>query len=305
MTTFTVDLAPQFGVLAIDGPDAATFLQGQATCDARLVSPSRGALGALCNLQGRMIASFFVVAAPDGLRLVMPRDRVAPVLQHLKKYAVFSKVMLRDAGDERLLTGLFGAGAEAAAADLAGNVPAATHDAVTTDALTLLRLRGKHRLLAISAAPLAIAGAVAGDLAHWTQSAIAAGELLVDGANADKFLPQGLNYDVIDGVSFKKGCYTGQEVVARMHFKGKMKERLYSAVAAGGIAAAAPGAPVFRAGEAQEVGHVVSAASTGAHTHLALVVRHDAIATGVRLGAPDGAPLEIHAPAVPFPELAG
>ena len=59
MTTFTVDLAPQLGVLAIDGPDAATFLQGQATCDARLVSPSRGALGALCNLQGRMIASFF------------------------------------------------------------------------------------------------------------------------------------------------------------------------------------------------------------------------------------------------------
>lgn len=302
MTTFTVDLAPQLGVLAIDGPDAATFLQGQATCDTRLVSPARGALGALCNLQGRMIASFFVVAAPDGLRLVMPRDRVAPVLQHLKKYAVFSKVMLRDAGDERLLTGLFGAGAEAAAAALAGNVPAATHDAGTTEALTLLRLRGKHRFLAISAAPLAI-DAAASDLAHWTQSAIAAGELLVDGANADKFLPQGLNYDVIDGVSFKKGCYTGQEVVARMHFKGKMKERLYHGSTDGDAPAA--GTPVYRAGDEQPAGTVVAAARTGQHTHVALVVRHDAVAQGVRLGAPDGVAIDIDDSTPAFPELGG
>lgn len=300
MTTFTVDLAPQLGVLAIDGPDAATFLQGQATCDTRLVSPARGALGALCNLQGRMIASFFVVAAPDGLRLVMPRDRVAPVLQHLKKYAVFSKVMLRDAGDERLLTGLFGADAEAAAATLAGNAPAATHDAVTTDALTLLRLRGKHRFLAISAAPLAV-DAAASDLAHWAQSAIAAGELLVDGANADKFLPQGLNYDVVDGVSFKKGCYTGQEVVARMHFKGKMKERLYHGST--GADAPAAGTPVYRAGDEQPAGAVVAAARTGQHTHVALVVRHDAVAQGVRLGAPDGVAIDIDDSTPAFPEL--
>lgn len=300
MTTFTVDLAPQLGVLAIDGPDAATFLQGQATCDTRLVGPTRGALGALCNLQGRMIASFFVVAAPDGLRLVMPRDRVAPVLQHLKKYAVFSKVMLRDAGDERLLTGLFGAGAEAAAAALAGNVPATTHDAVTTDALTLLRLRGRHRFLAISAAPLAI-DAAAGDLAHWTQSVIAAGELLVDGANADQFLPQGLNYDVVDGVSFKKGCYTGQEVVARMHFKGKMKERLYHGST--GADAPAAGTPVYRAGDGQPAGTVVAAARTGQHSHVALVVRHDAVAQGVRLGSPDGAAIAIDDNTPAFPEL--
>lgn len=301
MSTFITDLTPQLGVLAIDGADAATFLQGQATCDTRLITPARGALGALCNLQGRMLVSFFVLTAPDGLRLVMPRDRVGPMLQHLKTYAVFSKVTLRDDSAALHLAGLYGAGTETAAAALAGKTPVATHDAVTTDALTLLRLHGKHRFLLCSAAPLAIAGAQAGDDYHWTQTAIAAGECLVDTANADQFLPQGLNYDLIDGVNFKKGCYTGQEVVARMHFKGKMKERLYH----GSCVAEAPvaGTPVFRAGSEKAAGQVVSAARTGEHAHLALVVRHDAVAAGLRLGSANGAVIEIAPTAILFPEL--
>lgn len=294
MSTRIVDLSPLYGVLAIDGPDAATFLQGQATCDARLVTPERGALGALCNLQGRMIVSFFALAAPDGLRLVMPRDRVAPVLQHLKKYAVFAKVMLRDASDERVLAGLLGTGADATVQALAGGVPADTHAVVATDAITALRLRGKHRFLLLAASLPVVAGAATGDLAHWQQSAIASGEVLVDTANADRYLPQALNYDVIDGVSFKKGCYTGQEVVARMHFKGKMKERLYH----GSTDAEAPaaGTPVFRAGETQPAGHVVDAVCTGERTHVALVVRHEAAQGGaLRLGDPQGAAIEINA----------
>ncbi|MFZ5723999.1 MAG: YgfZ/GcvT domain-containing protein [Pseudomonadota bacterium] len=303
MTALFVDLAPQYGVLAIDGEDAATFLQGQATCDARLVSPSRGALGALCNLQGRMIVSFFVLADGErNLRLVMPRTRVAPVLQHLKKYAVFSRVALRDASAELHLTGLLGTGADDALAALTGHAPAQAHAAVTTDSVAALRLHGRHRFLLLSPSVLPVPHGTASDFAHWTQAAIAAGELLVDDANADRFLPQALNYDLIDGVSFKKGCYTGQEVVARMHFKGRMKERLYHGTT--DAEAPAAGTAVFRAGETQAAGHVADAVCTGERTHLALVLRHDAAGSDVRLGSGDGPAIAIVPPATVFPELA-
>ncbi len=308
MTAYTVDLSSALGVLSLSGPDAATFLQGQATCDARLVTADRGALGALCNLQGRMIVSFHVLAVADGLLLVMPRDRVEPMLQHLKKYAVFSKVTLHDASSACHLTGFYGSGADTLVAALVDQTPVTTYHVAANDTVRVLRLRGKHRFLALTASPLPLTHQrhEAGDLNHWTQTAMSAGEWLIDSANADKFLPQAFNYDLIDGVSFKKGCYTGQEVVARMHFKGKMKERLRH----GWTDAEAPavGTPIFRgdAGENQSpVGSVVAAVCTGERTHLALVIRHDAMAHGLRLGSVGGAQVDLADDTLSFPELAG
>lgn len=248
---------PRLGVLAVDGPDAATFLQGQATCDARQVSAQRGALGALCNLQGRMIVSFLVLAVPDGLRLVMPRDRVAAILTHLKKYAVFSKVTLRDDSDAFAVLGGRGTHADA--------------DAFTVGGDGTLQLRGGRTLRLCAVAD---ADAHGNDDTPWHAAALRAGEVLVDSVNADRHLPQALNYDVIDGVNFRKGCYTGQEVVARMHFKGKMKERL-QLFRSSGAAPAAGGAVTDAAG--QSVGSIVDVAGDGDETLVAAVVRHDAL----------------------------
>lgn len=248
------------GVLAIDGPDAATFLQGQATCDTRALSASRGALGALCNLQGRMIVSFYVLPGEGGLQLVMPADRVDAVLSHLKKYAVFSKVSLRAANELAVV-----------------NAPGNDGEAftVTRDgALVRMALAGAR---GIGIAPPAQAMAGDTDVA-WRAAAIAAGELIVGTATADRFLPQALNYDVIDGVSFRKGCYTGQEVVARMHFKGRMKERLYAFTADATDAPAANSAIVDA--EGKPVGEVVDAVVDGGRCLVGAVVRHEAVASG-------------------------
>ncbi len=247
------------GVLAIDGPDAATFLQGQATCDTRALSDTHGALGALCNLQGRMIVSFYMLPAADGLRLVMPRDRVDAVLAHLKKYAVFSKVTLRDDTPAYTVSSEGGDGE-----------PFALQ---TRDGALRMFLRGGRALGLRPAASTLPDGS-----ATWRAASIAAGELLVDTANADQYLPQALNYDVIDGVSFRKGCYTGQEVVARMHFKGKMKERLYVCQAAGAVAPEA-GSPVTDA-DGRTVGTVVDAVARDGDCFVGAVIRHEAVAAG-------------------------
>lgn len=235
--TAPADLAlPCLGVLAIDGAEAPTFLQGQATCDTRQLLPGTPLLGALCNLQGRMLVSFHVFAVEGGLRLVMPRDRVAAVQGHLKKYAVFAKVALRDASADE-------------------SVAARAGDAVPV-------------LLPAGTPPPPADGSLA-----WRAVAIRAGRVLVDTANADRHLPQALNYDVIEGVSFRKGCYTGQEVVARMHFKGRMKERLRHFTASGPAPAA--GAALEDA-EGKTVGTVVDAVQTGENCEIAAVVRHEA-----------------------------
>lgn len=276
------------GILAITGPDAATFLQGQATCDVRLVTPGLGALGALCNLQGRMIVSFYVLHADDGLHLVMPGDRVDAVLQHLKKYAVFSKVTLHDASAAWTLIGICGDDA-AYAAPTAGDIFSVTR----RDDARILRLNGTQRFLQLVPADTAAGGTAdsPADIARWTQHAIAAGELLIDTANADRFLPQALNYDLINGVSFKKGCYTGQEVVARMHFKGKMKERLCIAnfdAAVGDAAAPSANTPIVNA-DGKNVGEVVAATAVDGRCTLGAVIRHDAVqAGGLHVGATDG-----------------
>lgn len=256
---------PHLGVLAIDGPDAATFLQGQATCDTRQLPADRGTLGALCNLQGRMIASFFVFPAADGLLLVMARDRVAAVLTHLQKYALFSKVKLRDAS--------------------------AAYVAVGNDA----------DAAALALLPAGTAAPQADGSTRWRAAAINAGVLLVDSANADRFLPQALNYDLVDGVSFRKGCYTGQEIVARMHFKGKMKERLYVASADVTVAPAANSAIVDAAGK--QVGEIVDAVATDGRCVIGAVIRHEAVLAGsLRLGDAAGAPLTVRPPPYPFPD---
>lgn len=271
MTDTTVFPLDHLGILAIDGADAATFLQGQATCDLRQVTPTHGALGALCNLQGRMIVSFHVLATPEGLALLMPRDRVQPVLQHLKKYAVFSKVALADAGDRWRVVGALRRDGETFAVQDAGGWP-------------LMTLRGGRGigLQDVAAASTSTAQEkIATEMADsWRAAGISAGECLVDSANADRFLPQALNYDLIEGVSFKKGCYTGQEVVARMHFKGRMKERLYVATS-NALATGSPAAntAVIDAG-GKTVGEVVAAAVVDNQCLVAAVIRHEAVRSG-------------------------
>lgn len=225
---------PGLALLGFTGPDSAKFLQGQATTDFREVEKGRVLRGAVCSLKGRVLFSYIAVPAGENVQLVLPADQLEATFTHLKKYSVFSKTQLADQSSELALLGMAGPAAAQEVKRLVGDVPAA--GAVTRDAdgRWAVRIEGEERfLLALPAAALAThwpelsAQHVVATENHWWQAEIRAGLATVFAATRDQFQPQELNYHAIDAVSYQKGCYTGQEVVARLYFRGKLKQRLY------------------------------------------------------------------------------
>lgn len=208
--------------LAVTGPDAATFLQGQATTDIREVSAEVSRLGCLLNLKGRVQASFRLVAIDDGFLLVLPADQLAAAQTRLAKYAVFSKVTL--AASPLRITGVFGEQALAALTADGWTLPSDQGVSRRGDD-RLVRLPGVARALLISGAATDAASDEA-SLAAWDCAAIAAGEYLVPAAASEQHQPQEIDYHTLLGVSYQKGCYLGQEIVARLYFRGQLKSAL-------------------------------------------------------------------------------
>lgn len=221
--------------ITLTGPDARKFLQGQVTCDMRELEQNQWLLGAQCNLKGRVIASFTLAALnEETLLLKTSDDLVETLLASLKKYAVFSKVTL-EADNEWMAFGLSGAGAGGlieqntglTLADLADNHFLAAESTVALK-------RGKDRfelwVKADQAATLwtdLAAQCQLADTALWQLADTEAGIAEIRADTSEHFTPQDINYQLVGAVSFKKGCYTGQEVVARLHYKAKLKKRLY------------------------------------------------------------------------------
>ena len=235
----------QYGCMRADGPDGEKFFQGQTTADFSQVSTSQARDGAYCNPKGRMLASFTAARLDtQTLMLKIRRDCVSDGLSVLSKYAVFSKVELSDASGEYLAIGVVGAQAKTclreAFPNLAESLGASLNDssalATWIDDQSVILQRSANRfelrLPATRAAevwPVLRQHAQAAGSQIWDALDIAAGSVAVSAATREEFLPQLLNYDLTGAVSFKKGCYTGQEVVARLHFKGVPKRRLYRA----------------------------------------------------------------------------
>lgn len=225
---------PEHRLLHVTGRDGLTFLQGQLTCDLRRLDQQEVLLGAHCNAKGRMISSAVLARTDDatiGLRL---RANIAePALAALKKYIVFSKAAIAAAD----LAAIALLGDAATAQQILGDLPERGRSAVR-DGLTLLH--HPSGLLEIWTAPVRAMAlwqqlsplttlADIDDLnRHWVEHGIAE----VQAATAEEFIPQMLNYHLVDGVSFKKGCYTGQEIVARMQYRGQLKKHTYRIIGA-------------------------------------------------------------------------
>jgi folate-binding protein YgfZ len=210
------------GFLAVTGQDAASFLQGQVTCDLNEVTETQSQLGAYCNLQGRIIASFRIFQWKSEYYLQMPKEVIAPTLLAFKKYAVFSKVALRDASEEIACLGVLG---EKAIASL--NISADTH---------VIKIESTPPRIEIIATPSVIEDLQAElqqqkitetNLDVWRLEDIRAGIPTIYSQTIGLFTPHDINYPALHGVSFNKGCYLGQEIVARMHYLGKLKQHLY------------------------------------------------------------------------------
>ena len=199
-----ISILSQFGFLSVSGVDAIKFMQGYTTCDVNKISEKNN-LGAICNLKGRMITNFRIAVLGDGLLLRMHQSRVADTIKFLSPYKVFSRVEIEDVSSDWNCLGIIGA----APSNLnEGEIRAGVSD-------------NRYEVWTKCTAQYET-GAV-----DWSTWDCAEGLAWIETKTAEQFLPQMFYLNKLGGIDFKKGCYLGQEVIARTEYLGKLKRRLH------------------------------------------------------------------------------
>ncbi len=300
---------PHWGVIQAQGEEAAHFLHNQLTQDVLLLPVGQARLAAFCSAKGRMQASGVLIkTAPDTVLLVMSQDLLAQTLKRLSMFVMRAKVKLSDASAQWQLRGLLGASAQA----LMGSQEAAPWQSMTQDGVHAVALYpakvGDSAIpralwLASASHTLPAEPEISTELWQWTE--VMSGVTLLSHAVFEAFVPQMLNYESVGGVNFKKGCYPGQEVVARSQFRGTLKRRtalVHSPVAL------VPGQEVFTPTEPEQAcGTVVLAAahpqSDDHHQGFDALVSGtlESMQTEWHVGAADGATLTFMP--LPYPLL--
>jgi tRNA-modifying protein YgfZ len=221
------------GALRVRGPDALTFLQGQLSNDVARLAPQRSLLAGYHNAQGRAIALLRLVQlARDDVLAIVPRELAGTVVRRLTKFILRAKVELADESAQWLIGGIAAAAAPAAATAvtaLTDALPAAADGAARVDGAIAVRVPGpaaRWLLIGPAGHPPALSGCRPAAPEHWQRLAIAAGEPEVYALTSEAFVAQMLNLDVLGAIAFDKGCYTGQEVIARAHYRGRVKRRM-------------------------------------------------------------------------------
>ncbi|MDR8013510.1 YgfZ/GcvT domain-containing protein [Ectopseudomonas guguanensis] len=285
------------GLLAVRGADAAKFLQGQVTCNLNYLSASQSSLGARCTPKGRMLSSFRIVPVDDGYLLAMARELIEPQQADLQKYAVFSKSKLTDESAAWVRFGL--TDGDAVLGDLGLHLGPASDSVASAGPLLAVRLSdGRAELWAPAAEAERLQGRLAAllpqaPLNDWLLAQVRAGVGQVFGATRELFIPQMINLQALGGVSFKKGCYTGQEIVARMQYLGKLKRRLQRLRLVGSELPTV-GSELFSPVHGSSVGEVVLAAQAGDAIELLAVLQDDAVNDGrIHLGSSEGPTLTL------------
>lgn len=282
---------PGEAVLTVTGPDSGKFLQGQTTTDFREINLQHARPGACCNLKGRASVSFQAVFWRDRIHLVMDGGLLEATRALLQKYIVFSQARLDTPA--LAVMGIVGPEAGQWLESRFGNCPAKAGDVSDTGEAVLVRLPGDSRFLLLTESEGLperwarwSAGTATGSLQDWRLAQIRAGDPQVLAATSEVFQPQELNLQAVEGISYNKGCYTGQEIVARLYFRGKLKHWMHRFAGSGSVLPA-PGSHLLDP-EGRHAGQVVlSAASAEDSFELLAVVRHDALA-GLRPEGGDG-----------------
>ncbi len=289
------------GVISAEGTEAAHFLNGQLTQDFALLGASEARLAALCTAKGRVIASFVGIRPePDRVLLVCSGDILAATLKRLSMFVLRAKARLRDASDAFALYGLAGTALAANGIDT-GAVPGRCSQVGDAQVAALYPSDGVPRALWIAPAGSAAPQGSALDPALWQWSEVRSGIVTLSNPVVEAFVPQMLNYESVGGVNFRKGCYPGQEVVARSQFRGTLKRRTYLVQADAALAA---GQEVFAANDPEQpVGTVAQAAAAPDGGWAALISIQIAAldAGGLHAGSADGPRLTVEP--LPYPLL--
>ncbi|NMM87103.1 folate-binding protein YgfZ [Rhodococcus sp. SRB_17] len=302
MTVILDGITPlnHLGVIRAEGEDAAKFLHGQLTQDFALLGLHEARLAAFLSAKGRMQASFIgFKRSPTEVLLVCSRDLLAPTLKRMSMFVMRAKARLSDATEDFAIYGLAGN----ALLSIAGSAqPAwAKADFCSATLVHLPAADGQPRALWVAPAGESPPAGAALDPALWAWGEVRSGVATLTAPLVEAFVPQMLNYESVGGVSFKKGCYPGQEVVARSQFRGAIKRRAYLVHAP---AALAVGAEVFAADELEQpCGTLVQAAPApgGGWDAIASLQIAAAEHGGLQVGATDGVALTLGT--LPYPLL--
>ncbi len=264
------------------GKDAKSFLQGQLTNDIGLIDLQHSQLSGYCNPKGRLLALFRISQHDDGYRLHLPDCLVEKTLKRLNMFVLMAKVKLEASSPETVRTGVAGQRAVEKLSAHFNTLPGAKNGVTEENRVTILRHPGRQprfELIANRDVMQKLWQKLSPDFTpvgsgSWQRLDIDAGQPQVVAETVEMFIPQMLNLHVIDGVSFKKGCYPGQEVVARLHYRGKLKRhmRIVQFRAAHCPAAGTAIYPLDSEGEPQSVGNIVRAESISADECRALCV---------------------------------
>ncbi len=290
------------GAIRASGPEAEVFLQNQLSNDVRQLGISNVQLSSYNSAKGRVLDLLALRRDAGAILLETRRDTLAATLKRLRMFVLRSKVVLEDLGDDYAAFGIAGPQAAALLAQAGLPLPAQDWDWLEAGGITVLRRPGVGVRYSVHAAPEQLAGLWHGlalqarpvGSAAWRLLDVLAGLPAIHPQTADHFVAQMLNLDRLGAISFTKGCYPGQEIVARMHYLGNLKRRMFLCRVE--TAAAAPGTPVHAAdGDARAIGEVVESAPhpEGGTALLAVLQLSHSADTQFRLGAADGAVLPV------------
>jgi folate-binding protein YgfZ len=288
-----------FGIISAYGEDTGEFLQSQFTNDVSQVDETRSQLSALCSPKGRMLCNFRIFRREQTYYLVLPYELLEAALSRLRMFVLRSRVTLEDASDALMSIGASGNKMTAHLGNIAGTLPENVDEAVEYKDYTIIRVAGVvpryeiygllepmkklWQALDVHATPV---GANVWELLN-----IQSGIPVITAGSIDAYVPQMANMHLINGVSFTKGCYPGQEIVARMHYLGKLKRRMYR-VGFDAREAPATGTPLVTetSTESQDIGTVLSAQKNpdGKYDALAVIQTRDAENSALKLGDAEG-----------------
>ncbi len=288
-------------VIQFAGEDSETFLQGQVSCDVRQVTQQQARLGSYCTPKGRMLATFLLWRGEDGFFMQLPAPLREAIQKRLSMYVMRSKVKVSDASERTIRLGIAGEAAQAALAELGGAAPQDDYAVSQCGPATAIRLPGQRFELIVAPENAAAVWQVLSKhctpvgCGRWEWLEIQVGIPMVTAATQEQFVPQMANLELIGGVSFTKGCYPGQEIVARSQYLGKVKRRMYRAHLESDVAPQA-GDVLFGQGPSEQSGGMVvnaQPAPDGGFDLLAVILNASIESGAVHWKTPDGPELRL------------
>lgn len=278
-STHLTDLS-QEGLIRVSGADSVAFLQGQLSTDIEQLTPDSNQLSSWSNAKGRVVTLVRLFRHGDDIYISLPADLLPTVLKKLSMYVLRSKVMLKDASGELVQLGLWGQEAPALLGKLGLPAPLQANAAAQAGGITLVRCHGdtpRYALHGDSDAIASLKGRLESESVaegSWALAKILAGEATVYPETSEHFVAQMLDLDKLGGIDFKKGCYIGQEVIARAHYRGGVKRHLVRATSLSTVPMK-PGTDIHALDQETPVAEVVDARLDATNAWQILMVLQD------------------------------